>query len=83
MLYPIKTMLNTCFLNYSGVFNTAVYYLPSSQNMKAKGYNSILLTENTKQVAITTVLCSEIIILADQATIHQQMLHYANSFHFR
>lgn len=31
-----------------GVFNTAVYYLPYSQNMKAKCYNSVLLTENTK-----------------------------------
>ena len=53
------------------MFNTAACYLPSLQNMKAKGYSSILLPEikkknkNKKQVVIITLFCSEVKTLAN------------------
>lgn len=47
------------------LFNTAVCYLPSSQNMEAKGYSSILLPEIKKQVVIITLFCSEVKTLAN------------------
>lgn len=62
MFYPIKYMLMSCLVC---LFNTAVCYLPSSQNMEAKGYSSILLPEIKKQVVIITLFCSEVKTLAN------------------